>query len=90
VVVVLRDLLEPLARDTAATGDVLEERHHVVMPLGATEREHQQRLPPSGRGGLGGRLGAAVVADGERGILVGSLTCGRDVDGGAGHGRSSL
>jgi len=39
--VVLADDLEPLARDPASPGDVLEERHHVLGPLGAAEG-HQQ------------------------------------------------
>ena len=42
--VVVRDLLEPLARDVAAAGDVLEERHHVVHPLGPAERDDEQRV----------------------------------------------
>ena len=37
--VVLRDLLEPLARDVAAARHVLEERDHVVDPLRPAERD---------------------------------------------------
>src|SRR3712207_6988892 len=63
--VVLGDVEQALARDAAAAGDVLEERHDVVGPLWATEAEHEQRLPPSGRRGVGGRRRPAVVADGR-------------------------
>src|SRR5699024_4565849 len=80
---------EPLPGDAASAGDVLEERHDVVMALGPAEGEHQERLAASGRRRFRRRLGAAVVPDGEGRVLVGTLTCGRDVDGGAGHGCSS-
>ena len=42
--VVLADLLEPLARDAAAAGHVLQERHDVLGPLGPAERDEQQRV----------------------------------------------
>ena len=44
VIVVLGDLLEPLAGDVAAPGDVLEERHHVVQALGPAEADDQDRV----------------------------------------------
>jgi hypothetical protein len=40
--VVVRHLLEALARDAAAAGDVLEERHHVVGTLRAPERDEEE------------------------------------------------
>ena len=40
--VVLADLLQPLARDAPAAGDVLEERHDVLGLLGPAERDQQQ------------------------------------------------
>ena len=40
--VVLPDLLEPLPRDAAPRGDVLQERHDVLGPLRAAERDEQQ------------------------------------------------
>ena len=42
--VVMRHLEQPLARDVAAAGDVLEERHHVVHPLGPAERDDHDRV----------------------------------------------
>ena len=42
--VVVRHLLEPLARDVAAARHVLEERHHVVHALGPAERDDEQRV----------------------------------------------
>ncbi len=42
--VVMADLREPLARDVASARDVLEERDHVVGPLGAAERDDEQRV----------------------------------------------
>ena len=42
--VVVRHLLEPLARDVAAARHVLEERHHVVHALRAAERDDEQRV----------------------------------------------
>ncbi|GAA0336679.1 hypothetical protein GCM10010319_10830 [Streptomyces blastmyceticus] len=38
----LPDLLEALAGDPAAAGDVLQERNDIVRALGAAEREQQQ------------------------------------------------
>ena len=42
--VVVRHLLEPLARDVAPARDVLEERDDVVRPFGPAERDDEQRV----------------------------------------------
>ena len=42
--VVLGHRLQPLPRDAAAASDVLQERHHLVGPLGTTEGQQQQRV----------------------------------------------
>ena len=42
--VVVRNLLEPLARDVPPAGHVLEERHHVVHPLRPAERDDEERV----------------------------------------------
>ena len=47
--VVAGDLLEPLARDAAPPGDVLEEGHHVVHALGPAERDDEDRVEERGR-----------------------------------------
>ncbi len=78
VVVVLGHALQPLARDAAAAGHVLQERHDLVVALGPAEAEHQQRLPPARRRRRGPRDDAAVVAGGERGGLVRLLPVGGD------------
>ena len=52
-VVVLADLLEPLARDAATTRDVLQEREDVVGSLGPAERHQQQGVVRADVGGHG-------------------------------------
>ena len=42
--VVLGDLFEPFPWDVAAAGDVFQKWHDVVHALGATEREHEERI----------------------------------------------
>ena len=42
--VVVGDLLQPLARDVAPAGHVLEEGDHVVHPLGPAERDDEDRV----------------------------------------------
>ena len=42
--VVMGHLLQPLTRDVAPAGDVLEKGHHVVRPLRPAERDDQDRL----------------------------------------------
>ena len=42
--VVVGHLLEALPRHVATPRDVLEERHHIVHPLGPAERDHQDRV----------------------------------------------
>jgi hypothetical protein len=39
VVVVRADFYEPFTRNSAASGDVLQKRHHIVRALGAPEGE---------------------------------------------------
>ena len=62
VLVVLRDLLEPLARHVAAARDVLEERNHVVRSFGPAERDDEDRVEARVRelrvGSVGGCLGS--------------------------------
>src|SRR5690606_25903338 len=41
---VLSHLLQPLSRDVAATGDVLQERDHVIGSLRAAKGQQQQRV----------------------------------------------
>jgi hypothetical protein len=45
--VMVGDVEEPLTRDVAAAGDVLEERHHVVRPLRPAEGDDEQRVIPA-------------------------------------------
>jgi hypothetical protein len=47
--VVLGDLFEPFPWDVAAAGDVFQKWHDVVHALGATEREHEERIVRSRR-----------------------------------------
>ena len=49
--VVMRDLLEPLARDVAPARDVFEEGDHVVHPLRPAERDDEDRVEARGREG---------------------------------------
>ena len=68
--VVMRDLLEPLAGDVAPARDVLEERDHVVHPLRPAERDDEDRVEARGREGgdepVGGRLGNGLAHRSER------------------------
>ena len=53
--VVLAHLLQPLARDAAAAGDVLQERHDVLGLLRTAEGHQQQGVVGAGvGGGVGG------------------------------------
>ena len=45
--VVLGDLVEPLGRDTAAAGDVLQERRHLLGALGPAEGQQQDGVKVS-------------------------------------------
>jgi hypothetical protein len=79
--VVLGDLGQPLARDPAPPGDVLEEREHLVRPLGTAEGEQQDRVVggepglPAGRGlALGhgvGRRHTTMVPSSGAGCSIG-------------------
>ncbi len=51
--VVLADFLQPLLGDSPATGDVREERNHVVRSFGASEGEQQQGVVGSGIAQIG-------------------------------------
>ena len=46
--VVLGHLVEPLARDIPAAGDVLEKGHHIIRTLRTAEGKHQERVVRSG------------------------------------------
>ncbi len=60
--VVLAHLLQPLARDAAAAGDVLQERHHVLGLLRSPEGHQQQRVVRRGIGMHGPILGSQPQA----------------------------
>ena len=62
--VVFADLGQPLTGNAPPAGDVLEERHHLLRPLGAAEGHQQDRLvrveARSGRNGPPGRTARRV------------------------------
>ena len=47
--IVVRDLDQPLVGDAPTAGDVAQERHHVVGPLGSAEPGQQHRVVPGDR-----------------------------------------
>ena len=55
--VVLTDLGEPLPGNASAAGDVLQERHHVLRPLGPAEGDQQDRVVRCQIRRLDGRAG---------------------------------
>ena len=76
-VVVLADLLQPLVRDPAAAGHVLQEGQHVVGLLGATEGEQQDGVV---RGWQAGDIGIFEASQtrtmpGPPGARVAGLSC---------------
>ena len=65
--VVLPHLLEPLAGDAAATGDVLQERDHVVGAFGAAEGQQQQGVIGAGIALFGHAIDPATLPTGAAG-----------------------